>query len=373
MRQVFITVFILYVLGNLYICYRGWQALGDLHWGVKLGYAVVYAALAAFSWYAFRTGNGGQAAYVVGSGWLIATFYLLLWLLFTDLVALIGGWLRFSFFFDPVSYRHWVSGRFLVGMILVICILIVGHYRYKHPSAQVINLVINKPAAVSEPPLRIVAVSDLHLGDNTGKAMLQRYVKQINALKPDLILIGGDLIDRSVAAVRRQQMQDELNRLQAPLGIYMVPGNHEYYSGIGEVEKFLRLTRIRLLRDSVVRLPNGLTIAGRDDSSNPRRLSLPELLSGVDRGAPLVLLDHQPRRLGEAVKAGVDLQFSGHTHNGQIWPLNYVVKRMFDLGYGLRRTGDTWQYVSSGLSLWGPPFRIGTRSEVVVFDITFGR
>ena len=371
MRQFFLIVFGLYAVANIYICYRGWQALGNLSWGIKSGYAVLYAILALLAWQAFRSGNSSRTAYVLGSGWLVATFYLVLWLLFTDLLSVVGGWLRVPPFNDPASWQHWTSGRFFVGIFLVICMLIGGYYRYQHPSTQVINLVINKPGAVSRAPLRVVAVSDLHLGDHTGKAMLQQYVKQINGLKPDLILIGGDLIDRSVAAVSRQQMQEELNRLEAPLGIYMVPGNHEYYAGIGDVEQFLRKTRIHFLRDSVVHLPGGLTIAGRDDSSNPRRLSLQQLLAGADRESPVLLLDHQPRRMDEAVRAGVDLQFSGHTHNGQIWPFPWLVKRLFELGYGLRHTGNTWQYVSSGLSLWGPPFRIGTRSEAVVFDITF--
>ena len=165
-------------------------------------------------------------------------------------------------------------------------------------------------------------------------------------------------------------MQEELSQLQAPLGIYMVPGNHEFISGIEKCIPFLEQTPIRLLRDTVITLPNGLQLIGRDDRSNRKRLPLETLMKQTDPTKPTFLLDHQPYHLSETEKAGIDIQFSGHTHHGQIWPITLLTDYLFEQSYGYRQWGKSHIYVSSGLSLWGPPFRIGTNSEFVLFNIT---
>ena len=154
------------------------------------------------------------------------------------------------------------------------------------------------------------------------------------------------------------------------MGIYMVPGNHEYISGIEDVADYLaNRTRIRLLRDEMVELPCGLQIVGRDDRSNENRHSLDSLLARTDPLKPVLVLDHQPYELAQTDAAGVDIQISGHTHNGQLWPLNHLVDMMYEQGHGYRKWSHAHIYVSSGLSLWGPPFRIGTESDFAVLKI----
>ena len=150
----------------------------------------------------------------------------------------------------------------------------------------------------------------------------------------------------------------------------MVPVNHEYISGIRKSMQFIKETPIHLLRDEVVTLPGGIQIIGRDDRSNKSRLSLQELVKNIDPAKPVILLDHQPYNLSDTENAGIDLQFSGHTHRGQVWPISLITDHLFDQSYGYRKWGNSHIYVSSGLSLWGPPFRIGTDSELVVFNIT---
>ena len=148
-------------------------------------------------------------------------------------------------------------------------------------------------------------------------------------------------------------------------------GNHEYISGVEASKKFVKETSIQLLQDAVHTLSNGIQIIGRDDASQHNRKSLTSLMQGVDPNKPILLLDHQPKDLAAAKQHKVDFQFSGHTHKGQIWPVSLLVDQLFEVSYGLQSTDDTNIYVSSGLSLWGPPFRIGTRSEFVVFNLTF--
>jgi predicted MPP superfamily phosphohydrolase len=150
----------------------------------------------------------------------------------------------------------------------------------------------------------------------------------------------------------------------------MVAGNHEFISGIERSEAFLAQTKITLLRDSVVTLPCGLQIIGRDDRSNRHRKGVEELLAEADDSKPTLLLDHQPYELAKNDSLKVDIQFSGHTHRGQVWPLSLLVDSMYEQSHGYRKWNHSHIYVSSGLSLWGPPFRIGTSSDMAVFNIS---
>ena len=126
-----------------------------------------------------------------------------------------------------------------------------------------------------------------------------------------------------------------------------------------------------MLIDDAVQVDNSFWVIGRNDRSQKRKM-LPELIAHTDTTQPLILLDHQPYLLRDAEKNGIDLQISGHTHNGQVWPINLLVKRIFEVGYGYKQKGNTHIYTTSGLALWGAPARIGTQSEMVVFNLQFG-
>lgn len=195
----------------------------------------------------------------------------------------------------------------------------------------------------------------------------------INEARPDVVLIAGDLIDMSLKPLWQERMQDVLREVQAPLGIYMVPGNHEFISGIRATEEFIGRTPIRLLRDSIVTLPGGVQVVGRDDRSNRRRLRADDLIGRADASRPILVLDHQPYddQLEQIAAGGADFTLCGHTHAGQVWPLSLVTGTIYRQDHGYGRWGRTQVYVSSGLGLWGPPFRIGTDSEMVVIDFRF--
>lgn len=184
-----------------------------------------------------------------------------------------------------------------------------------------------------------------------------------NAEKPDLILIGGDIVDINVQPLIRENVAEEFHRLEAP--VYACFGNHEYYSGIPKALSFYKEAGINLLRDSVAAV-GSLRVIGRDDRSNPKRKSLDDLMSGTADSLYTILLDHQPYHLEEAEDHGIDFQFSGHTHRGQIWPASWITDRLFEDSWGEHQRGKTRYYVSSGIGIWGGKFRIGTRSEYVV-------
>ncbi len=357
----FIILITVYLGGNTYIFYRGTQALSGLPGGIKISLAVLFwlAALSIIGTMLTRNIKMpvflSHAMYEIGTGWLIFTLYMVLFLLAFDLLKLCRV---------PFNYG------FILSLIFTVVLLGYGYYNYRHPKTNIINIALDKPLADDAKPVKIVAVSDLHLGNGTGKTALKRYVKMINEQNPDLILIAGDLIDNSVVPLYTENMMEELSELKAPLGIYMVPGNHEYISGIKASARFIQDTPIQLLRDSVVTLPNGMQLIGRDDRSNTARRSLQELMAGIDKSNPIILLDHQPYKLTESEAAGVDLQFSGHTHRGQVWPMNWVTDHIYEQSHGYRQWGNSHIYVSSGLSLWGPPFRIGTESDMAVFHLS---
>ena len=357
----FIILITVYLGGNTYIFYRGAQALSGLPGGIKISLSVLFwlAALSIIGTMLTRNIKMpvflSHAMYEVGTGWLIFTLYMVLFLLAFDLLKLCRV---------PFNYG------FILSLIFTIVLLGYGYYNYRHPKTNIINIALDKPLADDAKPVKIVAVSDLHLGNGTGKTALKRYVKMINEQNPDLILISGDLIDNSVVPLYTENMMEELSELKAPLGIYMVPGNHEYISGIKASARFIQDTPIQLLRDSVVTLPNGMQLIGRDDLSNTARRSLQELMAGIDKSNPIILLDHQPYKLTESEAAGVDVPFSVHTHRGQVWPMNWVTDHIYEQSHGYRQWGNSHIYVSSGLSLWGPPFRIGTESDMAVFHLS---
>ena len=357
----FIILITVYLGGNTYIFYRGAQALSDLPGGFKISLAILFwlAALSIVGTMLTRNIKMpvflSHTMYEVGTGWLIFTLYMVLFLLAFDLLKLCRV---------PFNYG------FILSLIFTVVLLGYGYYNYRHPKTNTINIALDKPLAGDAKPVKIVAVSDLHLGNGTGKTALKRYVKMINEQNPDLILIAGDLIDNSVVPLYTEKMMEELSELKAPLGVYMVPGNHEYISGIKASARFIQEPPIQLLSDSVVTLPNGIQLIGRDDRSNTARRSLQELMAGIDKSKPIILLDHQPYKLTESEAAGVDLQFSGHTHRGQVWPMSWVTDYIYEQSHGYRQWGNSHIYVSSGLSLWGPPFRIGTESDMAVFHLS---
>ena len=226
---------------------------------------------------------------------------------------------------------------------------------------------------------KIVLLSDLHLGYHNRRSEFKKWVDLINAEHPDLILIGGDIIDISVRPLLEENVAEEFHRLKAP--VYACLGNHEYYSGEPKAQQFYREAGIHLLRDSVAKIGN-IAITGRDDRSNPHRKSIAELIGQAERNRNLtvlsnkkkykeftILLDHQPYHLEEAEQNGIDFLFSGHTHHGQVWPISWITDAIYEDAFGPLRKGDTQYYVSSGMGIWGGKFRIGTRSEYVVLTL----
>ncbi len=248
-----------------------------------------------------------------------------------------------------------------IGMVVVlVALLLYGNIRYHHKVRQEIVLTTGKHVGRE---IKLLMVSDLHLGYHIRLGELRTWVEMINNEHPDIILLAGDLVDRSMRPLLEEDMAAELRDLHAP--VFACLGNHEYYCDKQKAEQFYKEAAITLLCDSVVEV-QGLCIVGRDDRTNPDRKSLDTLLKDADRGKYIISLDHQPVALELAECAGVDFQFSGHTHHGQVFPISLATDAIFTVAHGEYKSGDTRYFVSSGLGIWGGKFRIGTCSEYVV-------
>ncbi len=269
----------------------------------------------------------------------------------------------------PLPLRR---GVLLFVALATTLVVIAGSANSLFPRAREARIEL---ARGSGAPLRVVFFSDLHMGPLVGNGRVRDLVKRINALNPDIVLLGGDIVDEDVSRLAEEKMAEALGQLCPRLGCFAVTGNHEYYAGEEEAVSYLESAGVRVLRDEAVTVESRLVIAGRKDRTagrfGERRLSLEEILSKIPGGLPVLLLDHQPRDLREAESAGVDLQLSGHTHNGQLFPFNLVTRRLFEVSQGWKTLGRTTVLVSTGVGTWGPPMRTSSAPEIWLLELRF--
>lgn len=357
--MVFLLILIMcvYVGANVYLYLRLVQSLPAMPLAARIGLGVAVAFMATAMFLALGLRNADipgaihKILFTLGSLWLVFMLYMTLGLVVADVV---------HHFVPAFVGRVW----YVLGITLLV--MLYGYVNYRNPRVEHIEII--SPKYRGE-PLRLVVVSDVHLGYGTNRDRLARYVDMINAEHPDAVLVAGDLIDNSLVPVRRAAMHEELARIDAPQGVYMSLGNHEYISGVEASRSFLADTPITLLVDSVATLDCGVQIVGRDDRTNKHRKSLEELLQCVDNEHVVIVLDHQPYDIAESNRTGVDIHLSGHTHRGQVWPLTWFTDAMYDQSHGYRKWSTTHAIVSQGLSLWGPPFRVGSHSDMFVISI----
>ena len=395
-----LVFFLLPLLGCAYV---GWHVWRILPLATVWKWVVVLLMTACFALFILNFVIGldrvpltlARVMYNVGNSTLFILLYLFMLFLALDVVALVLHFARPSIGEDMRMgfLRDSLPGTLCVlGFMVVLFTYANLHYLNKVR----VPMEINTKGKVTR-PLKLVLMSDLHLGYHNSRAEFAKWVDKVNAEQPDLVLIGGDIIDISVRPLLEENVAEEFKRIKAP--IYACLGNHEYYSGEPRAQKFYREAGIHLLRDSVVTLPDygNLTIIGRDDRTNGRRaplsspegdtIAMPSATKTIDspsgavgEAAPLlkgqaldgsfsILLDHQPYHLERTAAAGIDFQFSGHTHYGQVWPISWIEDAIYECAYGSLTKGNTRFYVTSGIGIWGGKFRIGTQSEYVVLTL----
>lgn len=245
---------------------------------------------------------------------------------------------------------------------IVLLLVSVSAWNAARP-IRVTSLELGLPRLTGE-AFTVVQVSDLHLGVTVGMGRLRELVDKVNGLEPDLIVFTGDTMDPGFR--EEEAAVALLSGLKARMAKLAVLGNHETYHGVDEAKGLYDRCGIRLLRDEVVMLPNGVQVAGLDDLRDT------SVLSRLDKAKPSILLSHYPRVFDQAAERGVGLTLSGHTHGGQVFPFHVFVKWANKYLYGLYAKGESKLYVTSGAGSWGPPMRLGTRSELPRILLTGG-
>lgn len=368
-----IMLFCVAVLSNIYVCYKYEEFLALLniglsHWlfrsvyfaVVALFFASIFFQDALLEYRAVETAITYLVTAYLGMFMLSLTFFLCF-----DAVFLVGrlvpGLLR--------AARILYAGGLTV---LLISLLVTGYgmWNAKQFSLKKYEITVAKTTSVES--VRLVLLGDIHLGTSVKEKELYRIVGAVNSLSPDIVAIGGDFYDHSTTAALKKSGAEIISLLKARYGVYYVFGNHEYY--LGDAYQATEAARgvTWLLDDSYVLVDGAFYLVGRNDPTNRERKKTRDIVRGLDISKPVIMLEHQPNDIEANIASGIDLQFSGHTHRGQIFPFNVLVKIFNGLFYGHYRIGGYQAIVTSGTGTWRFPIRIGSKNEIVCADIHFG-
>lgn len=366
---------------NYYIGLRVWQNLGSLipflnsrvYW--ILFWIVACSFIIARLGEEYIPGNIESFIVVIGDYYMAAMLYLLIILPIIDLIGLGGK--RFGLIPQKIKENNILVSYFgILVLVSLIGLLAYGTWNAKHIKISHYNVNVEKKAGNLK-QLKIAMISDSHLGEIVNNKRLQSIVEKINSISPDLVLMVGDIVDEKVAPYINQNMEDTMKKIKSTYGVFAVTGNHEFYGGdCDKIVSALEKANIKVLRDNHYKVDNCFYIIGREDVAaesylKQKRKSLSELFNGIDNNLPIILLDHQPKNLVEAENASVDLQLSGHTHRGQMFPNQYFTRMLYEVDYGYKKKHNYNIIVSSGIGTWGPPIRIGNSSELVDITMNF--
>ena len=258
-------------------------------------------------------------------------------------------------------------------MTLFTIITLIGSFNAR--SSKVTSYDINLEDKTLNSPLNIIMVSDIHLGNLIKNSRLEELVNEINDLNPDIVLLAGDIIDSDINPFIDNNMAEEFSKIKSKYGTFAALGNHDFLTkSEDKIVELLKDNSVTVLRDDKVLVNDSFYIIGRDDSSVDRlsgikRKSLGEITKDIDKSKPLIVIDHNPKDINDSLDAEIDLQVSGHTHKGQIVPGNLITNSIFEVDYGYLKKDSLNVIVSSGYGTWGPPVRIGSRSEIVKINL----
>jgi predicted MPP superfamily phosphohydrolase len=374
----FAIILALYGSINYYIFIRGWQAL-SAHPTLRIYYLVffVFAALAyllAKLLADYMPSLMYDIFLWVGSFWFAFMAYFLLAVIDIDIFRLVCHIFNLSPAFIYKNYEMAKQVTMLVVIIVVSVVVLLGYLNTRNIVVNTTNTTLPKGAGKLD-ELNVVMVSDIHISPVNDGKLLTAIVDKINSLNPDIVLFAGDIVDDKANILKERNIGSEFGNLKSKYGTYAITGNHEFIIGADDCVSYIKEFGINVLRDSSILIDDSFYIIGREDRSkntfNSKRKDLPELMKSVQKNYSTILLDHTPFNLEEAEQNGISLQFSGHTHHGQIFFGNLITQLVYELSWGYLKKGNTQYYVSCGVGTWGPPVRSGSQTEIVNFKIKF--
>lgn len=298
-----------------------------------------------------------HAIFRVTAFWMV----LLLFVMYSALATFVLYLLLRKFMAQPPLSR---SLRLFAPLFLVFLTALSVYNAYT-PVVRHQSITINKKL---DRPLRIGLASDTHLGLLMGTKQLDKLAAIMQQEKVDLILLPGDIMDDDTKVYVAKNMQPHLAKLTAPLGVYATLGNHDLFGHQNEIYAELEKAGIRVLVNEAIEA-HGLLLVGRNDDMDQSRPSTEQLLQGQNTNLPVLLLDHRPSEIDLHAKLPVDIQVSGHVHNGQVAPANLIVQTINRVAYGYEAIGNGHYFVTSGYGFWGIPMRLGSQAEVWIIDV----
>jgi len=372
----FLIVFIIYFSANAYIFIKGYRAMQGYMSLLIYSASFILLALTFIVGKILERNSSSVVAdvlNVIGGFWLAFMLYAFLLLLVSDIIYA-GG--RITGMLTDENKGLFRYRAFAVTMVISIIIITVGFINSVLPVARNYRIEI-EGSIPGNSPVRIVAVSDIHLGSVVRKRSLRKLSLMIEEARPDIVFFLGDLVDGEINPVLRDDLLESLS-LPPEAEVVAITGNHEYIGDFSKTVPYIENKGINILLDEVTELKNGIQVVGRLDRdsfrySGKKRKDLEELLQQTDPSRPVIVLDHQPPGSGSKPDGEFDLVLSGHTHNGQMWPFSYIVKSIYHPSYGHSVDGRRNFLVSSGYGTWGPRVRIGSRSELMIIDLVPGK
>ncbi len=314
----------------------------------------------------------------VGTGWskfiIIAGYFslpLLLYLLLSViLLDLALGLARLTKILSKatVKRRGFRLARLFLVLVMPVAVVVIGAGQNNHPQIRQYSVEIpQKSSGIRQ--LKIAFIADFHLRETTNRHLMERFVEKVNTANPDIVLIGGDVLEGDRQDEKLGEFEAQFCRLKPKYGVYGVPGNHDL-RGASAITFFDR-AGIHLLQDAVEKIDNAFYLVGRNDGRSRGRKSIDEILRDCDRSLPVIVLDHRPTDLENISRTGADILLSGHTHNGQLFPMNLFAKRQYELSWGYKLKNRTHVFVTSGIQVWGPPVRTAGTSEILIINVSF--
>jgi uncharacterized protein len=374
-----VLIFTIYTLTNYHVYKRGFQALEILPLLVKRIYRLIFIILAV-SYIAARVISRYIPLFVydllvkIGAFWFAFLIYFFMAILLIEIIRLPLKKLKSIPETETIEYKNLKLKIFCIVVILVSLIIGYGSYNAQDIRVKTITLTLPKKQANID-SLNIVFFSDSHFSVINDEHFCSKVINKVNSLNPDLILLGGDVVDNHPEHLYYHKINTYLKKLNPKFGSYTCNGNHEFINGVDVEDDFMNKCGVKVLRDTFVTAANSLQIIGREDKSinryNLNRKSVKELVNMTNKNLPVILLDHQPFHLEEAAENNIDLQLSGHTHSGQFFPGNIITSFIYELNWGYKKKNNTQYYVSSGVGAWGPPVKIFSDAEIVNIRITF--
>lgn len=338
----------------------------------KIGFTVFFIFIVAGYPVAETLSHGA------GPGWtkvlILAGYYCLPFMLYFVLIVILSDFVIAALrLLNMMSRETAGSPRFRAGLLSFLLgapalIVILGIVNYRHLQVRAYSIEVPRKSSSIE-HLKIVFAADFHLGQITAGRLMEGFVEKVNALDPDLVLIGGDILEGDRRDEDASRFEAQFRRIRAKYGVYGVPGNHESHSG--RKSDLFEKAGIRLLQDAVEKIDEAFYLAGRNDGHSGSRMPVAELLRDTPDDLPVILMDHRPVDFDAVSRSIADIQLSGHTHNGQLFPINLITRRRYELSWGYLKKRQTHFFVTSGIQLWGPPVRTAGASEVLAIDVVF--